>query len=30
MDQVKYLKMEKDVKNGAIRAHGTGKRLNYQ
>lgn len=30
MDQVKYLKMEKDVKNGTIRTHGAGKRLKFQ
>ena len=25
MDQVKYLKLEKDVKNGTVRIHGKGK-----
>ena len=28
MDQVKYLKMEKDVKNGTVRTHGAGKFVN--
>ena len=29
MDQVKYLKMEKDVKNGTVRTCGAGKFINH-